>query len=410
MKNIVIIDPVILIPCTYFIDNNGVAIEIIGGSVNTEKDLKEKIDKVMQIHKNTLPVSQSQNGSSNSSAINQQTNSPSSSSKTSTTTETTAETPVKSVTENKPKVDSSASTTPSNSNIESKVERANQLIEANREKKAKEEEEKAKRDEIERRKEAKEMQRAKHLREEKEAQEIIKQREKEKREEKIARERILAQIAADKEERKARQTSLNSENSVKQELSSNSAVNSDSVRERIHNKARIQFRLPDGSTKTNEFEANDTLATARQYLLSNLSFRNFSLATAFPRREFTENDYSQTLEELSLSPSAVLLIIPNQGINSSKAVTTPSIFWQFFAFIFIPFIFVWTIIVSYYNSWNTPDPNDQLDSNLSRLREKNAKKKFYKKDGNVARIRDPKKDDDSDDDNNTWNGNSTQQM
>jgi hypothetical protein len=408
MKINVIIDPVILIPCTYFIDTNGVAIEIIGGSVNSEKDLKEKIDKVMEIHKNSLSVSQSQqNSSSNSSAINQQMNSPSSSSRTSTTTETTVE----SVTENKPKVDSSASTTPSSSpTIESKVERANQLIEAIREKKAKEEEEKAKRDEIERRKEAKEMQRAKHLREEKEAQEIIKEREKQKREEKIARERVLAQIAADREERKARQTTLNSENSVKQELGSNSAVNSDSVRERIHNKARIQFRLPDGSTKTNEFEANDTLAIVRQYLLSNLSFRNFSLSTTFPRREFTENDYSQTLQELSLSPTSVLLIIPNQGINSSKAVTSPSIFWQLLTIIFSPFVFVWSAVVRYYNSWNTPEPSDQLDSGLNQFRKKDTKKKFYKKEGNVARIRDPKKDDDSDDDNNTWNGNSTQQM
>jgi len=404
---IVIIDPVIIIPCTYFIDTNGVAIEIIGGSVKSEKDLKEKIDKVMEIHKNGLSVSQSQQNSSSNSDINQQMNSPSSSSKTSTTTET----PVKSETENKPKVDSSASTTPSNSpTIESKVERANQLIEAIREKKAKEEEEKAKKDEIERRKEAKEMQKAKHLREEKETQEIIKQREKEKREEKIARERILAQIAADREERKARQTSLNSEKSVKQDLDSNSALNSDSVRERIHNKARIQFRLPDGSTKTNEFEANDTLAIVRQYLLSNLSFRNFSLSTTFPRREFTENDYSQTLQELSLSPTSVLLIIPNQGINSSKAVTSQSILWQLLAFIFSPFVFVWSFVVRYYNSWNTPDPNDELDHGSNQSRKKNVEKKFFKKDGNVARIRDPKKDDDSDDDNNTWNGNSTQQM
>ena len=40
------------------------------------------------------------------------------------------------------------------------------------------------------------------------------------------------------------------------------------------------------------------------------SFREFSMSTSFPRREFTARDDDQTVCEAQLVPTAVILILP----------------------------------------------------------------------------------------------------
>lgn len=40
------------------------------------------------------------------------------------------------------------------------------------------------------------------------------------------------------------------------------------------------------------------------------TYGNFSLATMFPRREFTKEDYGKTLLELELAPSASVVLLP----------------------------------------------------------------------------------------------------
>lgn len=39
-------------------------------------------------------------------------------------------------------------------------------------------------------------------------------------------------------------------------------------------------------------------------------YGNFSLATMFPRREFTNEDLNKTLLELELAPSASIVLLP----------------------------------------------------------------------------------------------------
>lgn len=39
-------------------------------------------------------------------------------------------------------------------------------------------------------------------------------------------------------------------------------------------------------------------------------YGNFSLATMFPRREFTSEDLNKTLLELELAPSASIVLLP----------------------------------------------------------------------------------------------------
>lgn len=40
------------------------------------------------------------------------------------------------------------------------------------------------------------------------------------------------------------------------------------------------------------------------------TYGNFSLATMFPRREFTKEDYGKKLLELELAPSASVVLLP----------------------------------------------------------------------------------------------------
>lgn len=40
------------------------------------------------------------------------------------------------------------------------------------------------------------------------------------------------------------------------------------------------------------------------------AYGNFSLATMFPRREFTKEDYGKKLLELELAPSASVVLLP----------------------------------------------------------------------------------------------------
>ena len=102
--------------------------------------------------------------------------------------------------------------------------------------------------------------------------------------------------------------------------------------------ARLQFRLPDGSTRNEQFSSQVTLQTVKQFIDnevkppfkynfvfvnyiskyfngSSLVYRAYNLCTTYPRREFNSNDMNSSLSDLNLTPSAALLILP---VNSSS--------------------------------------------------------------------------------------------
>ncbi|CAG2162954.1 unnamed protein product [Oppiella nova] len=399
--------PVIVIPSTYFIDSNGVAIEIIGGSVEDQNVLLEKINKSIDIYKQSLSSNATKNIDKSETSVDKQ--------RVSKTPpkESTPEPSVASPSAASSSSTSSATTTSPESerpSLDAKVERANQLIEALRQKKAKEEEERERADEIERRKGVKEMLSSKRQREDKEAMDLVKEREREKREERAARERVLAQIAADREERRARNMAFTEPKATQSNDADSESIQQE-VRQRIDTKARIQLRLPDGSTRNNVFEANDTLESVRQFVITNLNIRAFTLATPFPRREFATDDYSQTLQHLLLSPSSVLIVVPSSGlVPSSRALSSQSFVWQMITSLISPFTLVWNLVNRFFGSNpNVSNESNRNEPTVSRsAAEKRTTKGFYNKDGNIARMRDTA-DDDSDD-TNTWNGNSTQQI
>jgi FAS-associated factor 2 len=74
--------------------------------------------------------------------------------------------------------------------------------------------------------------------------------------------------------------------------------------------ASIRVRLPDGSNAQRRFHAHAKLQAVYDFVDSqeNLSSLKYSLATNFPRMEYGSDKLQQSLEELKLTPSAMLLV------------------------------------------------------------------------------------------------------
>lgn len=137
---------------------------------------------------------------------------------------------------------------------EEKIQRAKELVEKKREEKKLEAEEKERQKELERRKLGQEVQKLKEWQKDQELKELMEKRKKEKYEDKAARDRILAQIAQDRADRALKfgtntPTSTNPSPVVEQAQKPSPQANT----------ARLQFRLPDGSSDTNTFDIETTL-------------------------------------------------------------------------------------------------------------------------------------------------------
>ncbi|KAJ8925828.1 hypothetical protein NQ315_009679 [Exocentrus adspersus] len=289
---------------------------------------------------------------------------------------------------------------------EDKVARANELLQKKREEKEREEKENERLKELERRKMGQNVQNLKRWQEDQELKQLKEDRDREKREKQQARDRVLAQIAQDKAERMAK-SAPPPEASRPQVVSPPPKLNV--------NTTRIQFKFPDGSTSMQEFSNSDLLQAVLAHIKSNMNlpYSNFRLSTTFPRREFTENDYSQTLLDLQLCPTAVILVLP---VNNSGLVTSSqggggvlsNLIWT----LFTPLVHIFGMIKTFLfgapavagKKTQTAEPPKQPENPRQRLRDSTV----IKRQGNIHRLGDRR--DSEDDDGNTWNGNSTQQM
>lgn len=188
--------------------------------------------------------------------------------------------------------------------------------------------------EIERRKTGQSVQNFKKWQKEQEFKQLMEQREKEKKQQQADRQRVLAQIEQDKADRAAKfQTNPPSTTNAGSSKLPATTTNKSNVANL--NSARLQLKLPDGSSWTKNFEVNSTLQDVRNFITEDLmefwDFKNFTLSTTFPRRVFTENDFNCTLTELELVPNAVLLILPlsNAGaISTNPTNLITMIFWS----------------------------------------------------------------------------------
>ncbi|KAL8183247.1 UNVERIFIED_CONTAM: UBX domain-containing protein 4, partial [Gekko kuhli] len=284
--------------------------------------------------------------------------------------------------------------------------------------------------EIERRKTGKDMLEYKRKQEEERTKRILEEKNREKAEDRAARERIKQQIALDRAERasryaKAQEEAEAAKAAALQVQQAEMEAKKEALQIERSTIARIQFRLPDGSSITNNFPVDAHLEEARQFAAQTVgnTYGNFSLATMFPRREFTKDDYGKKLSDLELAPSASVVLLPAGKSTTAAVQSSGGDFWKFLGTILYPLIAVWRFISNFLFSSPPPSqtserPHQQEHSNPSssttessrqvvrkRVLEKRGEE--FKKEGKIYRLR---TQDDGEDDNNTWNGNSTQQM
>ncbi|XP_073097482.1 UBX domain-containing protein 4 isoform X5 [Manis javanica] len=471
--------PVVCVPSSFFIGDNGIPLEVIAGSVSAD-ELVTRIHKVQQMHSlkaETLVANGSQLESSVSTPVEPNSTSENSQSRnielceappTSDTKSDSATVLLHCYTPQMREIiwdlsfstwlislsimssnsihvvangeESSGHATPSQEpsgcsnqrpaeDLTIRVERLTKKLEERREEKRKEEEQREIKKEIERRKTGKEMLDYKRKQEEELTKRMLEERNREKAEDRAARERIKQQIALDRAERAARfaKTKEEVEAAKAAALLAKQAemeVKRDSSAKERSTIARIQFRLPDGSSFTNQFPSDAPLEEARQFAAQTVgnTYGNFSLATMFPRREFTKEDYKKKLLDLELAPSASVVLLPAGRQTTSMVHSSSGDFWTLLGTVLYPFLAIWRLISNFLFS-NPPaqtsaraaslEPANLASSSNSEKREPVRKRVLekrgedFKKEGKIYRLR---TQDDGEDENNTWNGNSTQQM
>nr|XP_042113986.1 UBX domain-containing protein 4 [Peromyscus maniculatus bairdii] len=434
--------PVVCVPSSFFIGDSGIPLEVIAGSVSAD-ELVTRIHKVQQMHSSKGETSVTDDNQSESSV-----STPSASFEPNAVCEntesrhtelckkTTAASDTKSDTtaggecsgcDNPSQEPHGCSNQRPAEDLTVRVERLTKKLEERREEKRKEEEQREIKKEIERRKTGKEMLDYKRKQEEELTKRMLEERSREKAEDRAARERIKQQIALDRAERAARFAKTKEVEAAKAALLAKQAEadvkREASARDRS-TVARIQFRLPDGSSFTNQFPSDAPLEEARQFAAQTVgnTYGNFSLATMFPRREFTKEDYKRKLLDLELAPSASVVLLPAGRPATSIVHSSSRDLWTLLGTVLYPFLAIWRLISNFLFS-NPPaqrsaratptEPSNPASSTKSEKREPVRKRVLekrgedFKKEGKIYRLRTP---DDGEDENNTWNGNSTQQM
>ncbi|KAM7406807.1 hypothetical protein PAMA_002838 [Pampus argenteus] len=449
--------PVVCIPSSFFIGENGIPLEVIAGSVSAE-ELTNRINRVKQIHAQpirggtVLPKEAIEAAPAPASApavLVMSPGEPSELSAAATEPAAVLGTANASLLSTADDSSLSATVTPedgrnassdhatscshSEENLDAKVERLTKKLEERREQRKRGEEENEIRKEMERRKIGKDMQDLKRKQEEEKTKRILEERNREKAEEKAARERVKQQIALDRADRAARYAKTQEEEkAAKQALLQTRQAEQEARKEALVRErstiARIQFRLPDGSSFTNQFPSQSKLQEARQFAVQEVGNRygNFSLATMFPRREFTSEDMNKTLMQLELAPSASIVLLPSGRPANTVVQSSGDGIWAVLGTLLYPLLAVWRFLSSFLFATPTPPeassrrPASQSNSytNSASASDKPKREtlskhtlekqpKDFKKDGKICRLR---TQEDSEDDNNTWNGNSTQQM
>jgi len=364
--------PVIIVPSVYFIDSSsGVDIEITGGVI-TKESLLGSFSK----------VSDKMSGSVTSDAVKE----------------------ISEETQEPGQSSSAASTT-----LQDRVERAKMLVEQRKAEKEVAEGDKEKSKEMERREVGKAMLDQKRRQEEKELRDAAVARRKDKEEERLARERVKAQLEQDKLDKRVKfqaekvAAEENRREKEKEALAAQAAQAEIRAAERATT-ARIQFRLPDGSSQTQHFPADTGLSELYTFARTGLSgpkLTSFSLSTAFPRRNLDTEDMAASLKDLQMAPSATVMVLPSTSVMSSQDGGLMSLVML----LLTPFTLLWSMISSFFGS-SSSDSGSSASSGAGARGAAAATHRVTREAG-IGRLR---SSDFSDDDMNTWNGNSTQQQ
>nr|XP_020515737.1 UBX domain-containing protein 4-like [Labrus bergylta] len=259
--------PVVCIPSSFFIGDNGIPLEVIAGSVSAE-ELINRIHRVKQMHAqqigpDTMPPAENSphdNRASHPAPEPAPDSDPGPSGGVTSAAETIKVSPA----------DQTSSQHQSDENLEAKVERLTKKLEERREQKKVGEDENEIRKEMERRKTGKDVQDFKKKQEDEKTKRLMEERNREKAEERAARERVKQQIAMDRADRAARYAKVQEEDQAAKLAAQQVRQAEQEARREVllrerSTVARIQFRLPDGSSFTNQFPSQSRLQEARNF-------------------------------------------------------------------------------------------------------------------------------------------------
>jgi len=107
---------------------------------------------------------------------------------------------------------------------------------------------------------------------------------------------------------------------------------------------RIRIRLLNGNKIVVSFKPSDTLQQIVDEIISQDAYteRNtWILATAYPRRSFTDADMDKSLSELKIELNTLIVVEPKEGYDVS---TEKSTFSGFFSYFIIWVLSVWEVI------------------------------------------------------------------
>jgi len=195
-----------------------------------------------------------------------------------------------------------------------------------------------------------------------------------------------------------------------------------------YTRSRLQFRLTDGSFFTEDFSSDDHMNDVYAYLQETLptdQYRNgsYTLRTTHTRVTLTR-DNPNTLKELELAPSAVLLVLNRGNVNSpSTNVSQNNIFQSIplmFTWFMMQFNFIYQFIFGRLFGHRTPteqtrpttrinNPNQQKPTTTTTTTKRENFKSDSTENSTIRRFHNTQ-DDSDDEEKRTWNGNSTQQL
>jgi len=390
--------PIAFLPCTFFIENDGIPAAIFP---TMEKDkFVEKTEELMAVVRK-LKSGESQKPASEA----QQQDSPS---------ETTSS-------------DAVGNEEPTNSTSASeeeltKKEKADLLILKAKAKKAQKEKQEAREREQKRRDEGRELSHARRDLAERQAKQLADDLAKRREEERAARERVKQQIKQDREDKVAR---FEAEKKAREETKQQKVAEKDAEKEAKAQAvkaardaaARIQFRLPDGSTSFKQFPSDAKFIVVVNHVTKELAphIPIVRLTTVYPKHEYTQEDHSKSLRDLGLSPNASVIVSHGRASSSSSSSLNPIsilttvlapllalIYWFFSLFKSTPT----TTTPNEAPSAQQQEPSSNSNSTNDH-RDASVRRRNLGGGSNIRRLYDDKPDDE---DNATWNGNSTQQM
>jgi len=197
---------------------------------------------------------------------------------------------------------------------EEKAEKLAKLEELRKVKKAEREEKEkmeAKDKEMKRIASGKEMSEIRASIQEQEIKKMAEQRRREKEEERAAKAKVLAQIEADKAARRAEREAAKNPAASSPAAAAPPPVATQPAVKKDYSEAKLQIRQTNGQPLVHSFGAKESLAAVRLYVEMNRTdgvAGQVKFMTNFPKKVFTDEEYENSLENLGLVPSAVLMV------------------------------------------------------------------------------------------------------